>query len=137
MRVGVTTSADLFSELDDDGATKLLEITEHKDFELRIVPALNVMAAKPEELADQALNLMSRSSDRLRLGAVKLMTDGSIQGFTGRLKWPGYINGRENGIWNTPPQQLNHIVEIMHANGLQLTILEEPFLQHLVHKKNL
>ena len=48
------------------------------------------------------------------------MTDGSIQGFTGRLKWPGYFNGKPNGIWNLPPQTLTNMVNAYHAAGLQM-----------------
>ena len=40
------------------------------------------------------------NSAKLRFGPVKLMTDGSIQAFTARVKWPGYYDGHPNGIWN-------------------------------------
>ena len=41
-----------------------------------------------------------------------MMLDGSIQGFTARLRWPGYFKGPSgehqpghNGIWVTAPAQ--------------------------------
>jgi hypothetical protein len=64
--------------------------------------------------------LKQHNNDKLYLGLCKIMTDGSIQGFTGRLKWPGYINGKPNGIWNLPPQTLTQMVEAYHAAGLQM-----------------
>ena len=62
------------------------------------------------------------NNDKLRFGPVKLMTDGSIQAFTARLKWPGYYNGHSNGIWNIAPAQLNDVVAAYHDAGLQLHI---------------
>lgn len=121
-RVGVTTSADLMAELPDDDVETLLALTGEADFPLRIVPALNGMSDTPERVAERALALRARSGDRLRLGAVKLMTDGSIQGFTARLKWPGYLERSENGIWNTPPAALEAMVERLNAAGVQMHI---------------
>jgi predicted amidohydrolase YtcJ len=37
---------------------------------------------------------------------VKFISDGSIQGFTARLNWPGYFNGAPNGIFNSNAAQL-------------------------------
>ena len=122
MRVGVTTSADLISELPDEDVDTLLSVTGGDDFPLRIVPALNGMSDTPERIVERALALRARTSDMLRLGAVKLMTDGSIQGYTARLKWPGYINGAPNGIWNTPPERLEALVDALHAAGVQMHI---------------
>ena len=50
------------------------------------------------------------------------MTDGSIQGFSGRLKWPGYIGGQPNGIWNIGPDELFETLHAYHAAGLQCHI---------------
>ena len=122
MRVGVTTSTDLFSELPEDDLAGLLAVTAADDFQLRIVPALNGITEPAAEVAKRVAQLRKRSTDRLRLGAVKLMADGSIQGYTGRLKWPGYITGHENGIWNTPPAKLKEQIIALHAEGVQMHI---------------
>ena len=122
MRVGVTTSTDLLNELAADDVAKLAAVTARDDFQLRIVPALNGMAQPPEEVARYATELRKRSTDKLRLGAVKLMADGSIQGYTGRLKWPGYVTGHPNGIWNTPPALLTEQIVCLHREGLQMHI---------------
>lgn len=122
MRVGVTTCADLINDLHDDDVETLLAVTGDDDYCLRIVPALNAMSDTPDRIVERALAVRSRSSNMLRLGAVKLMTDGSIQGYTARLKWPGYINGAPNGIWNTPPEKLEALVDTLHAAGVQMHI---------------
>ena len=93
-----------------------------EDYPLRIVPALNALGARPAEIARRALAMSDQSTDRLRLGAVKLMTDGSIQGYTARIKWPGYVTGQANGIWNMAPDTIFELVEACHAARVQMHI---------------
>ena len=50
--------------------------------------------------------LMKLNSPKLNFGGIKFVSDGSIQGFTGRLNWPGYFNGAKNGIFNYDADQL-------------------------------
>lgn len=119
---GVTTMTDLFSEMADEDLDSLLKVTGQADFGLRIVPVLGAMGATPAEIAARAVALGKRSTDKLRLGAVKLMTDGSIQGWTARVKWPGYVGGQPNGIWNTPPELIGQLVEEMQKAGVQMHI---------------
>ena len=122
MRVGVTTSTDLMNDLPDDDLATLASVTASRDFQLRIVPALNGVTQSPEAVAERVMQLRKRSTDKLRLGAVKLMADGSIQGYTARLKWPGYVTGHPNGIWNTAPDQLKEQVVHLHREGVQMHI---------------
>ena len=79
-------------------------------------------------LVERALALRAQSSDRLRLGAIKAFADGSIQGFSARLRWPGYYNGAPNGLWYTPPEILRETYRLAlqrgvlvhtHTNGAQ------------------
>ena len=65
---------------------------------------------------------MPRNTDRLRFGLVKMMLDGSIQGFSARLRWPGYFNGAPNGIWVMAPAQYEADFETYHRAGLQVHI---------------
>ena len=122
MRVGVTTSTDLLTDLPEDDIATLTALTGREDFQLRIVPALNGITQPAEDIARRVTELRKRSTDKLRLGAVKLMADGSIQGFTARLKWPGYITGHPNGIWNTPPDLLKEQIVRLHREGVQMHI---------------
>ena len=50
------------------------------------------------------------------------MTDGSIQGGTARVRWPGYIGGQPNGIWNTPPEGIHALCLEMQKRGIQMHI---------------
>jgi predicted amidohydrolase YtcJ len=65
---------------------------------------------------------MVMNNDRLHHRLCKVMTDGSIQGFTARLKWPGYYNGKPNGLWNMDPDQLAKLVMHYHKAGMHLHI---------------
>ncbi len=121
-RVGVTTCTDLFSTIEEGDVDALAALTGGADYPVRLVPALGGMGAPPAQIVEAAKALRARSTDMLRLGAVKLMTDGSIQGYTARLKWPGYVTGAPNGIWNTPPEQLDALCDALHGAGIQMHI---------------
>ncbi|RFP88551.1 amidohydrolase [Rhodobacteraceae bacterium 63075] len=121
-RAGVTTTTDLFATIEDDDLGKLVQVTGEESFPIRLVPTLGAVGASPGEIAEKALRLKDHSHDKLRLGAVKLMTDGSIQGWTARVKWPGYVGGQPNGIWNTPPETIHALCEEMQKRGVQMHI---------------
>lgn len=121
VRAGVTTMTDLYSMLEEEDLELMLRLTGANDYPLRIVPALGVSGA-PSDVAEKALALRERSTDKLRLGAVKLMTDGSIQGWTARVRWPGYVGGQPNGIWNTAPDEIFALTEEMQRRGVQMHI---------------
>jgi len=118
---GVTTATDLVNDLSDAGMRNLAEVTADERFPIRVVPAFAPQrnaAAGPARVLDA----MRRNAARLRFGPVKFIVDGSIQGFTARLRWPGYVNGRPNGLWLIPPEQLVDTFLPFHAAGLQLHI---------------
>lgn len=121
-RAGVTTVTDLYSTMEEADLSAMLKVTGAADFPLRIVPAIGTAGSNPEEMARYALRLKRQSTDRLRLGAVKLMTDGSIQGWTARVRWPGYVGGQPNGLWNTSPDQIYALCEAMQGAGVQMHI---------------
>jgi len=121
-RVGVTTCTDLANALTDDNVAALRAATAEPDFPLRLVPAMRAREySVPEGLARIA-DLKRHNTDRLRFGIVKLVVDGSIQGFTARLRWPGYHNGAPNGLWYVAPAELGAFVAAYHAAGIQLHI---------------
>jgi predicted amidohydrolase YtcJ len=121
-RVGVTTATDLFTDLPDPVVETYVETLRDPGVPLRLLPALNAMAQTTAEGIAKVLRIRARNHDKLRFGLVKLMTDGSIQGLSGRLKWPGYIGGQPNGIWNIDPDQLHEVLHAFHAAGLQCHI---------------
>lgn len=121
-RVGVTTAADLINDLPDEDVEVMTDITNGNDYPIRLLSMLNGLAQSADETRDRALELTTKSTDKLRLGGVKIVTDGSIQGFTARVRWPGHYNGAPNGIWNIVPDQLNELVSILNDAGVQMHI---------------
>ena len=101
-------------------STRMLQVTGEPGFPTRIVALLRQLAQTPRQLIDRALELRGSSTDRLRLGAVKLVADGSIQGFSARLRWPGYYNGLPNGLWYTAPEQVREILALALRHGVQV-----------------
>jgi len=118
--VGVTTATDLHARVQDQNIQSYVEVTKNADYPLRLVPAAGALTMSIQDGPSHVAQLKQHNNDKLYLGLCKIMTDGSIQGFTGRLKWPGYINGKPNGIWNLPPQTLTEMVGAYHAAGLQM-----------------
>ena len=121
-RVGVTTSTDLANGLDPASTAALLEATSSAGFPLRLVPAMRAREYSLEAGLARIAALKELGNDRLHFGIVKLVVDGSIQGFTARLRWPGYHNGAPNGLWYVAPDELGTIVAAYHAAGHQLHI---------------
>jgi hypothetical protein len=99
----------------------LLEMTGRPDFPVRLVPALWAHA-QLEKVIDDARRLRKQSTDKLHMGQVKIVADGSIQGFSARLKWPGYYRSSQQGIWNVAPETLNDMVRTLNAAGIQIHI---------------
>ncbi|MCV9993155.1 amidohydrolase [Paeniglutamicibacter sp. ZC-3] len=124
INTGTTTLTDLGSGLlmDDDGVA-LYGSTVDDGFPARLNvfhfgAGLGPVALSLPEAADRLVRLRGISTDKLRFGNVKLMLDGSIQGFTARLLDPGYFGGQPNGIWNVSPEQFRAAFETFHAAGL-------------------
>tara|TARA_R110000737_G_scaffold71371_1_gene99812 strand:+ start:1930 stop:3627 length:1698 start_codon:yes stop_codon:yes gene_type:complete len=120
VNAGVTTSADLHQSMTDEVLAAYHTATAEADFPVRMVPALGAIQWSVAEGVARAKAVKSQGNDKLHLGLVKIMTDGSIQGFTGRLKWPGYHNGAPNGLWNLPPSSLKEMVKAYSAAGIQM-----------------
>ncbi|VWB12254.1 amidohydrolase [Burkholderia aenigmatica] len=118
---GVTTATDLVNDLSADGNRTLHEVTADPDYPVRIVPAF-APQRNPARSADGVLAEIERNTDKLHFGPVKFIVDGSIQGFTARVRWPGYAGGQPNGLWLIPPAQLVDVFEPFHRAGLQLHV---------------
>ncbi|PQM57420.1 MAG: amidohydrolase, partial [Rhodobacteraceae bacterium] len=144
VRAGVTTAADLANLQEDESIRMMSRVTSEPDFPTRIVSLRYMQGISPKEVIKRVLDLKEKSSENLRLGAIKVVVDGSIQGFTARLKWPGYFNGAPNGLWYTAPEHIqeayelaleNNILVHTHTNGDQATelvldTLENALLKH-------
>ena len=121
---GVTTATDLLNEWSQEAVANMARVTAHEAFPVRIVSAYCSLELPRETSAgiSRLAEVQHCNTDKLRFGLVKLVIDGSIQGFTARLRWPGYYNGRPNGIWVVPPNDLGDIVERLHAAGMHIHI---------------
>ena len=120
VRAGVTTSTDLAARLTDDSVAMMLDVTGRDGFPARIVPLRVFFGISAEEIVDYVVKLRDRSTELLRLGRIKAVADGSIQGFSARMRWPGYYNGAPNGLWYTPPDQMSELYNRALAAGVQV-----------------
>ena len=120
VRKGVTSAADLANLLPQDAVDMMLRVTGEALFPARIVSLRRFINLTPRQFIERALELRAMSTDRLRLGIMKVVADGSIQGFSARLRWPGYYNGAPNGLWYVAPEQLREIFELALARGIQI-----------------
>lgn len=120
VRSGVTTATDLAAKLPEEAVNMMLKVTARKNYPTRIVSLRFHHGVTPDELIDHALKLKTQSTDRLRLGMIKVVVDGSIQGFSARIRWPGYHNGAPNGLWYISPEHLRHIINTSLEKGLHI-----------------
>ncbi|TCU64298.1 hypothetical protein EDE08_11656 [Bradyrhizobium sp. R2.2-H] len=119
---GVTTITDLHNDLTDPTIELYAAATRSPEFGVRLVPALASASHTPEQAISKIATLRENGNDSLHYGIVKLVVDGSIQGFTARLRWPGYHNGAPNGLWYIAPEDLPRLVDLYHKAGIQLHI---------------
>lgn len=124
VNTGTTTLTDLGSRyLMDDAGVELYRSCVNDGFPARLnVFHFGVGVGKVElslaEAAQRLVKLRALSTDKLRFGNVKLMLDGSIQGFTARLLEPGYYGDQPNGIWAVSPEEFREAFETFHAAGV-------------------
>lgn len=125
-RSGCTTVTEL-------GATRLdrtdvleqwQEAVNDPSFPARVVVLQNPSNAGTslEETIDFLHSIRRQSTEKLRLGSVKLLLDGSIQGFTARLNPPGYVGDRPNGIWLITPQRFSELFNALHAAQINVHV---------------
>lgn len=122
VRAGVTTATDLANPLEDASVEMMLEVTSRDDFQARIVPFLRMRTGYGEPMVHRAAALKAKSTTRLDLGRIKLVADGSIQGFSARLNWPGYFNGAPNGLWYCTPTEIESTFLAGLRNGIQIHV---------------
>lgn len=121
---GVTTLADMGSRLylDASGLEATRSITQDAGFPVRLVaiPRPALLFEDLHHAVTQSTALLGAGHDNLHFGGVKLMADGSIQGFTARLLWPHYYRTGRNGLWDMEPAELARWVRAFHEAGMQI-----------------
>lgn len=122
VNAGVTTFTDLGAMLfRPDVVARWLEVTNEDGFPARASVAYGPLMGGPQDPSDVAAileELAPQSTAKLRFGQVKLVLDGSIQGFTACVGWPGYFSGIDHSQWLIEPERLQQIVDVYHAAGL-------------------
>lgn len=123
---GVTTATDLVNDLAEPNHAAMMQVTGEPGFPVRLVPAYLCLDGSLNR-TQGAARIRQRQAEaegnaKLHYGLVKIVADGSIQGFTARVRWPGYHNGAPNGIWILPPAELKAAIRDFHAQGFQLHI---------------
>ncbi|MBA2521031.1 MAG: amidohydrolase [Chloroflexia bacterium] len=118
----------------EQGVTSVAEAGIHDPVELRAYQGLRLAGKLPvrtylmmmlDEHLDALVSLGMRTGfgdDWLRLGPVKLFSDGSLGGRTARLRQP-YEGQPDNlGLWMMPPEVLKAKVLKAHQAGFQVAI---------------
>ena len=122
VRAGVTTATDLAARLPEDVVDMMSEVTAAENYPARVVSFKFHSGVAPADLVARAKELATLSTDKLRLGKIKIITDGSIQGFSARLREPGYYNGAPNGLWYISPEHLREILQSSLQQGIQVHV---------------
>jgi predicted amidohydrolase YtcJ len=122
---GVTTVVDLGStQVDDDKVVETHRtVVNDENFPARLVVAYatGMTKLKLDEQVQRGLQLVERNSDKMRFNHVKLILDGSNQGFTGQILWPGYYKGEDQGQFLIPPEQVKEVVLAFHRAGYKIS----------------
>ncbi len=102
-------------------------ITSDPDYPVRVMVAMGTLrGGTVDELSALGPTLDEHANAKLRFGIVKLVLDGSIQGFTARVSWPHYLHPPEghpgNGLWLIAPDQLAGMLRRLHDDGLTIHV---------------
>ena len=123
---GVTTSTELVGMLlIDAGQIQVWRDTvDDPAFPARMVlynlPTMPGSTADYDAVADAAVKLREIESDKLRAPGIKLVADGSIQGWTAVMLEPGYYTGEDHGLLLFSPEDLLAAVRAFHARKLNV-----------------
>jgi predicted amidohydrolase YtcJ len=107
-----------------DDQARWHEVIDADDYPARILQRhVHALAPGSSDWADAAelmLRLAADDTDKLRTAGLKLVLDGSIQGFTAKMGWPGYYSGTDHGQWMVAPEQLLDICRPFHQRGINI-----------------
>jgi hypothetical protein len=119
---GITTATDLGAtiHLNDEGFNLASTVTSSEDFPVRVVAASRVIGSvnDMQDAVERIRLAQGKSHNKLHLPIVKMVLDGSIQGFTAVIQWPGYITGEDHGLFLLPPEQVVDYLRPFHNAGI-------------------
>lgn len=115
---GITTVADLGNMFyaTAESRSVLAQITSDTQFPIRVVSTSRITGgvAEAREAVTKVLASRQYENEKLYFPIVKLVLDGSIQGFTAVLQWPGYFTGEDHGLFLTAPEQVVDLLRPFH-----------------------
>ena len=123
---GVTTSTELVGMLliQPDQVKIWQDTVNDAAFPARMVlynlPSMPGSAVDYSAVAEAAVKLRDIESDKLRAPGIKLVADGSIQGWTAVVNEPGYFTGEDHGLLLFSPEDLLAAVRAFHARKLNV-----------------
>jgi len=123
---GVTTSTELIGMLliAPDQVKVWQDTVNAPTFPARMVlynlPVMPGSTVDYNAVADAAVKLREIESDKLRAPGVKLVADGSIQGWTAVVMDPGYFTGEDHGLLMFSPEDMLVAVRAFHARKLNV-----------------
>jgi predicted amidohydrolase YtcJ len=123
---GVTTSTELIGMLliAPDQVKVWQDTVNAPTFPARMVlynlPVMPGSTVDYNAVADAAVRLREIESDKLRAPGVKLVADGSIQGWTAVVMDPGYFTGEDHGLLMFSPEDMLVAVRAFHARKLNV-----------------
>lgn len=123
---GVTTSTELVGMLlvNPDEVKIWQEKVNDPNFPARMVlynlPAMPGVTADYDAMAEAAVQLREIETDKLRSPGIKLVADGSIQGWTAVMLEPGYFTGEDHGLLLLSPEEMVTALRAFHARKLNV-----------------
>ncbi|MFZ1063173.1 MAG: amidohydrolase [Acidimicrobiales bacterium] len=125
-QAGVTAGSDLALVARGDTFDTYARVVNESSFPVRVFysPHVEEMAKLMgrDELVTYLGELRGRDTARFGMGPLKWIADGSIQGFTGKLKWPGYCAGEDHGFLILSEDEVLEKVLPFHEAGFQLAL---------------
>jgi predicted amidohydrolase YtcJ len=123
---GCTTTTDMAHFASGAAFDAFRDVAMRDGFPVRVVyaPHVNDMLGHfgADELLAHVQELRRHDTDRFRLGPLKWIADGSIQGYTGKLKWPGYCSGTDHGFLILSEDEVVEQMLPFHMAGFQSAI---------------
>lgn len=123
---GITTSSELIGLMlmFEQTVDLFLKLVNDESFPVRLcvynLPGQPGVPTDYTAARDKALALRYRETDKLRIGGIKLVGDGSLQGWTACCSAPGYFTGEDHGLAQFSDEDLNLAVRTFHDAGLQI-----------------
>lgn len=122
---GCTTVTDLAFTATTEAVGSYAAVVNHGNFPARVVyaPMVQVLGMHMgEDTLGHIAGLAALDTDMFRMGPAKFVIDGSIQGRSARMNWPGYCCGDPNGMWLAEPDEMFELMRPYHRAGFQLAL---------------